>query len=82
MWWSSSTFVTQDVGHPRRRTSVSDERSADYDVARSSAVASIYPVRQIPMGSRPTQAVKSDTPWLDDDAITASSCRNAKAFRS
>lgn len=21
------------------------------------------------MGSRPTQTVKSDTPWLDDDAI-------------
>jgi integrase len=31
--------------------------------------ASINPVRQIPMGSRPTQSVKSDTPWLDDDAI-------------
>jgi hypothetical protein len=30
---------------------------------------SINPVRQIPMGSRPTQTVKSDTPWLDDDAI-------------
>jgi len=29
--------------------------------------ATINPVRQIPMGSRPTQAVKSDTPWLDDD---------------
>ena len=31
--------------------------------------ASLNPVRQIPMGSRPTQSVKSDTPWLDDDAI-------------
>ncbi len=31
--------------------------------------ASINPVRQIPMGSRPTQSVKSDTPWLDDDAL-------------
>jgi len=31
--------------------------------------ASINPVRQIPMGSRPLQTVKSDTPWLDDDAI-------------
>lgn len=31
--------------------------------------ASINPVRQIPMGSRPTQSVKSDTPWVDDDAI-------------
>jgi integrase len=31
--------------------------------------ASINPVRQIPMGSRPTQTVKPDTPWLDDDAI-------------
>jgi site-specific recombinase XerC len=31
--------------------------------------ASINPVRQIPMGSRPTQSVKSDTLWLDDDAI-------------
>jgi integrase len=31
--------------------------------------ASINPVRQIPMGSRPTQSVKSDTPWLADDAI-------------
>ena len=31
--------------------------------------ASINPVRQIPMGSRPTQSVKSDTPWLSDDAI-------------
>jgi integrase len=31
--------------------------------------ASINPVRQIPMGSRPTQAIRSDTPWLDDDAI-------------
>jgi len=31
--------------------------------------ASINPVRLIPMGSRPTQSVKSDTPWLDDDAI-------------
>jgi len=31
--------------------------------------ASINPVRQIPMGSRPTQTVKSDTPWLDDDTI-------------
>ena len=29
----------------------------------------INPVRQIPMGSRPTQSVKSDTPWLADDAI-------------
>jgi site-specific recombinase XerC len=34
--------------------------------------ASINPVRQIPMGSRPTQKVKSDTPWLDDDAIVLS----------
>jgi len=31
--------------------------------------ASINPVRQIPMGSRPTQTVKSDTPWLEDEAI-------------
>jgi hypothetical protein len=31
--------------------------------------ASINPVRQLPMESRPTQTVKSDTPWLDDDAI-------------
>lgn len=31
--------------------------------------ASINPVRQIPMGSRPTQSVKSDTPWLADDSI-------------
>ena len=31
--------------------------------------ASINPVRQIPMGSRPSQSVKSDTPWLADDAI-------------
>jgi hypothetical protein len=31
--------------------------------------APINPVRQIPMGSRPTQTVKSDTPWLADDAI-------------
>ena len=31
--------------------------------------ASINPVRQIPMGSRPTQSVKSDTRWIDDDAI-------------
>ncbi len=31
--------------------------------------AAINPVRQIPMGSRPTQTVKSDTPWLADDAI-------------
>lgn len=30
---------------------------------------SINPVRQIPMGSRPTQSVKSDTPWIADDAI-------------
>ena len=26
--------------------------------------ATINPIRQIPMGSRPTQTVKSDTPWL------------------
>ena len=31
--------------------------------------ASLNPVRQMPIGSRPTQAVKSDTPWLNDDAI-------------
>ncbi|MDX2088419.1 MAG: site-specific integrase [Kofleriaceae bacterium] len=31
--------------------------------------ATINPVRQIPMGSRPTQTVKSDTPWIEDDAI-------------
>src|SRR4051812_4146697 len=31
--------------------------------------AEINPVRQIPIGSRPTQTVKSDTPWLDDDTI-------------
>lgn len=31
--------------------------------------ASINPVRLIPMGSRPTQTVKSDTPWLEDEAI-------------
>jgi integrase len=31
--------------------------------------AEINPVRQIPMGSRPTQTVKSDTRWLDDDAV-------------
>jgi len=31
--------------------------------------ASINPVRLIPTGSRPTQAVKSDTPWLEDDVI-------------
>jgi len=31
--------------------------------------ASINPVRLIPTGSRPTQAVKSDTPWLEDDDI-------------
>ena len=29
----------------------------------------VNPVRQIPMGSRPTQSVKSDMPQLDDDAI-------------
>jgi integrase len=29
----------------------------------------INPVRQIPMGSRPTQSVKSDTPWLANDAL-------------
>ena len=28
--------------------------------------ASINPVRQIPMGSRPTQTVKSDTRWIED----------------
>jgi len=31
--------------------------------------ASINPVRLIPTGSRPTQTVKSDTPWLEDDVI-------------
>src|SRR5215468_1358492 len=31
--------------------------------------ASINPVRMIPMGSRPTQTVKSDTPWLEDAAV-------------
>jgi integrase len=31
--------------------------------------ASVNPVRQIPTGKRPQQAIKSDVPWLDDDAI-------------
>jgi integrase len=31
--------------------------------------ASINPVRMIPMGSRPTQTVKSDRRWIEDDAI-------------
>lgn len=45
--------------------------------------ASINPVRQIPMGSRPTQSMKSDTPWLDDRApagqalLAARQCRRA-----
>lgn len=30
---------------------------------------SLNPVRQIPMGSRPSQGVKTDRRWLDDDAI-------------
>ncbi len=42
-------------------------RFFSWAIARSKAT--INPVRQIPMGSRPTQSVKSDTPWLDDDAI-------------
>lgn len=42
-------------------------RFFSWSIARGHA--SINPVRQIPMGSRPTQSVKSDTPWLSDDAI-------------
>ncbi|MDB4955377.1 MAG: phage integrase family protein [Myxococcales bacterium] len=42
-------------------------RFFSWAVARGKA--SINPVRQIPMGSRPTQTVKSDTRWIDDDAI-------------
>jgi integrase len=42
-------------------------RFFSWAVARGKAA--INPVRQIPMGSRPTQTVKSDTRWLDDDAI-------------
>lgn len=38
-----------------------------WTIARGNAL--INPVRQIPMGSRPTQCVNSDTPWLDDHAI-------------
>jgi integrase len=40
-----------------------------YSWAIARGKAEINPVRQIPMGSRPTQTVKSDTPWIDDDAI-------------
>ena len=42
-------------------------RFFSWAVARGKA--EINPVRQIPMGSRPTQTVKSDTRWIDDDAI-------------
>jgi integrase len=42
-------------------------RFFSWAIARGHAL--INPVRQIPMGSRPTQSVKSDTPWLSDDAI-------------
>jgi len=42
-------------------------RFFSWAVARGKA--SINPVRQIPMGSRPTQSVKSDRRWIDDDAI-------------
>ncbi len=42
-------------------------RFLSWAIARGKA--SINPIRQIPMGSRPTRTVKSDTPWLDDDAI-------------
>ncbi|MBI2373303.1 MAG: site-specific integrase [Deltaproteobacteria bacterium] len=31
--------------------------------------ATINPVRQIPVGRRPHQAAKTDTPWIDDDAL-------------
>lgn len=31
--------------------------------------ATFNPVRQIPIGKRPQQEVKSDTPWLDDDDL-------------
>ena len=42
-------------------------RFFSWAIARGTA--SLNPVRQMPIGSRPTQAVKSDTPWLNDDAI-------------
>ncbi|MBA3461468.1 MAG: site-specific integrase [Deltaproteobacteria bacterium] len=42
-------------------------RFFSWAVARGKAT--INPVRQIPMGSRPSQGVKTDRRWLDDDAI-------------
>ncbi len=42
-------------------------RFFSWSIARGKAT--LNPVRQIPVGSRPTSAVKSDTPWLDDDAV-------------
>ena len=40
-----------------------------YSWAIARGEAEINPVRQFPMGSRPTQTVKSDMPWIDDMAF-------------
>jgi integrase len=42
-------------------------RFFSWAIARGNA--ELNPVRQIPTGSRPTQAVRSDTPWIADDAV-------------
>jgi hypothetical protein len=47
-----------------------------YSWAITRGKAEINPLRQIPMGSRPTQTVKSDTPWIDDDRTQADLVRS------
>lgn len=39
-----------------------------FGIERGKVPGKVNPVRLIPVGKRPTQAVKRDRPWLDDDA--------------
>jgi integrase len=68
MEWIDEQRATGELGEASIRHNMNLlSRFFSWAIARGHAA--INPVRQIPMGSRPTQSVKSDTPWLNDDAI-------------
>lgn len=68
MEWIDAQRAADDLSEASIRHNMNLlSRFFSWAVARGKVA--INPVRQIPMGSRPTQTVKSDTPWLDDDAI-------------
>lgn len=68
MEWIDAQRAAKDLSEASIRHNLNLlSRFFSWAVARGKTA--INPVRQIPMGSRPTQSVKSDTRWLDDDAI-------------